>query len=171
MDASQRGLILFEPVMEPTAEQRERFISQVPEIVIELKKALGGFSTHQLKLHYRPGKWSIQQIVHHMADNDMNAYIRFKRALTEEEPLAGSYREDLWAELSDYADAPAESSIMLLDMLHTRFHILLRGLLPEAFSRKLRTQVLGSISLDVALQRLIWHNRHHMAQIELFHHG
>ncbi|WP_371822867.1 DinB family protein [Cohnella sp. LGH] len=101
----------------------------------------------------------------------MNAYLRFKRALTEEEPLASSYREDLWAELPDYRKLPPEHSLLLLEILHARFATLLADLEPAAFRRKLRTQVLGSVTLDVALQRFVWHNRNHRAQIEVYLNG
>lgn len=101
-----------------------------------------------------------------MADNDMNAYIRFKRALTEDEPMGGSYREDIWAELSDYKDVHIENSLFLMETLHIRFLILLDGLKPDDFRRKLNTQVLGKISLDIALQRFVWHNQHHISQIQ-----
>lgn len=98
----------------------------------------------------------------------MNAYIRFKRALTEDEPMASSYREDLWASLLDYRNTPIEDSILLMEILHKRFLTLLQGLHPDQFRRKLRTEVLvlGTISLDMALQRFLWHGQHHIAQIK-----
>jgi hypothetical protein len=74
---------------------------------------------------YRSGGWTLQQVVHHLADAEMNAYIRFKRGLTEDHPVAGSFREDLWAELNDYEDTPVETSVLLLEALHSRFVTLL----------------------------------------------
>nr|WP_322745795.1 putative metal-dependent hydrolase [Paenibacillus donghaensis] len=148
-----------------SAEDRVGFIPQIPEITKDLRSLVLELTPEQLDTPYRQGGWTPKQVIHHMADNDMNAYIRFKRALTEDVPLAGSYREDLWAELSDYRDLPVEDSILFLEALHYRFVILLNGLQPDDFQRKLQTQVLGEITLDTALQRLIWHNRHHMAQI------
>lgn len=156
----------FEPVLHPTSEERFCFINQIPEITITLRSLVINLDADQLQIPYRSDGWTITQIVHHLADNDMNAYIRFKRALTEDTPLPGSYREDLWAELHDYRTVPIETSILLLEHLHSRFLILLHGLKPEDYSRKLRTQVLGDITLDTALQRFVWHNRHHIAQIE-----
>lgn len=94
------------------------------------------------------------------------AYIRFKRALTEDVPIASSYKEDRWADLEDYRGIAVDESITLLAILHKRFYVLVSSLSDEDFSRKLRTEVLGTITLDTALQRFIWHNKHHSAQIE-----
>ncbi|GAK39017.1 hypothetical protein PUW24_14660 [Paenibacillus urinalis] len=100
----------------------------------------------------------------------MNAYIRFKRTLTEDVPIASSYREDLWAELEEYRRAEVDESITLLAILHKRFYILVSSLFDEDFYRMLRTELLGTITLDTALQRFVWHNRHHTAQIEALLH-
>ncbi|MCD9025473.1 YfiT family bacillithiol transferase [Cohnella silvisoli] len=156
----------FEPILTPSSEERQSFINQIPNISITLRSLLKDLTPNQLQTPYRLNGWTIQQIVHHLADNDMNAYLRFKRALTEEEPLADSYREDLWAELSDYKNVPIETSLLLLEILHSRFLILLNGLNPDDFNRRLRTQVLGKITIDTALQRFVWHNQHHISQIK-----
>jgi hypothetical protein len=156
----------FEPIINPTLEDRANFVNQIPIITMTLRNITKGLQSDQLNIPYRQDGWTIKQIVHHLADNDMNAYLRFKRALTEDEPMSSSYREDLWAELSEYRDAPIENSLLLIETLHSRFLILLNGLKPDQFRRKLRTQVLGSITLDTALQRFVWHNRHHISQIE-----
>ncbi|MGF6355471.1 putative damage-inducible protein DinB [Paenibacillus sp. 4624] len=156
----------FEPHFEFTDEDRKHILDQIPEIAKTLRESVQDLKDEELRTPYRRGGWTITQIVHHLADNDMNAYIRFKRALTEEEPLASSYREDLWASLQEYKDLPLEDSIQLLEILHKRFLTLLRGLQSEQFNRKLRTEVLGTISLDVAIQRLVWHGQHHVAQIK-----
>lgn len=165
MDTLRFPIGHFEPIPDPSSEDRQHFISQIPDLTIMLRRILKDLNPEQLQTPYRPDGWTIQQIVHHLADNDMNAYLRFKRALTEEEPLAGSYRQDLFAELNDYKDVPVETSILLLEALHSRFLILINGLEPDDFKRRLRTQPLGLITLDTALQRFVWHNRHHIAQI------
>ncbi|MCR8843859.1 putative metal-dependent hydrolase [Paenibacillus sp. SC116] len=159
--------IPFEPIMNPTLVERNYFISQVPEIIIELRNIVKDLTSEQLQCSYRPGGWTIQQIVHHVADNNVNAYLRFKRALTEEEPIASSYDQDAWAALDEYNHLPVEDSLLLIETLHRRFLTLLNSLQPDDFRRKLRTQVLDSITLDIALQRLIWHDRHHIAHIRL----
>ncbi|MFC7681722.1 YfiT family bacillithiol transferase [Paenibacillus sp. GCM10028914] len=147
-------------------EDRYECINQILLIVPKLRKLIFHLTTEQLQTPYRDGGWSIQQIIHHMADNDMNAYLRFKRALTEIEPMASSYREDLWGNLHDYYDTDIETSLLLLESLHKRFYILLDKLDSDHYSRTLRTQALGLINLDDALQRFIWHNHHHKSQIE-----
>lgn len=160
----------FVPLEEMTPESRHQLIEEIPQLVRELKGAIEAVKAVQadpLNYCYRPGGWTVKQIVHHMADNDMNAYIRFKRALTEETPKASSYREDLWAELADGKEMLIEHSVMLIEVLHSRFYYLLKALRDEQFQRSLVTEVLGNISLDAALQRFIWHNRHHIAHIRL----
>ncbi|MCM3783464.1 putative metal-dependent hydrolase [Neobacillus mesonae] len=166
MDHLRYPIGQFEPIRQLSDEARQDFIHQLPEVSIKLRRLTRHLNSDQFLTPYRPEGWNIQQVIHHMADNDMNAYIRFKRALTEAEPVASSYREDLWAELEDYKAFSAEESIHLLEILHKRFFVLLISLVPDDFRRKLRTDALGTITLDTALQRLLWHNRHHTAQIE-----
>ncbi|QJD88058.1 putative metal-dependent hydrolase [Cohnella herbarum] len=165
LDQTRFPIGKFEPIPLPSSEERQSFINQIPDITITLRHTLTNLTLDQLQTPYRHEGWTIQQVVHHLADNDMNAYLRFKRALTEDEPLVHSYREDLWAELNDYKDVPIETSILLLESLHSRFLSVLNGMNSDDYHRKLRTQLLGNITLDIALQRFVWHNRHHIAQI------
>jgi uncharacterized damage-inducible protein DinB len=155
----------FEPMEQPTAEQRNRWIEDISVMPKALRLTVQNLTLEQLLTRYRPGGWTVQQVVHHMADNDMNAFIRFKKALTEDNPTAGSYREDLWAELSDYRNPPIETSLVLLESLHSRFVALLCSLLPSDFKRTFTSPTHGLMTLDVATQRYAWHGRHHMAQI------
>ncbi|NHN30436.1 YfiT family bacillithiol transferase [Paenibacillus agricola] len=148
-----------------SVEERNHCIEQIPDISKSLKEVLENLDSEQLQIPYRPDGWTTQQVVHHMADNDMNAYLRLKRALTEDDPIASSYREDLFAELNDYRDVPVQTSLTLLEALHSRLFILLHSLSQVDFSRKFTTQALGPITIDIALQRFVWHNRHHIAQI------
>lgn len=166
MDAIRYPIGLFEPDHSISAVGRQRIIDQIPNLVATLRSLTEVLTEEQLGCSYRHGGWSIRQIIHHMSDNDMNAYLRFKRALTEDEPMGSSYREDLFAEMRDYSELPIDNSLLLLEALHGRFVTLLHGLSDEHFQRKLKTQVLGSITLDIALQRFVWHDRHHIAQIE-----
>ena len=129
-----------------------------------LRLSVQNLNIEQLLTQYRPKGWTLQQVIHHMADNDMNAFIRFKRALTEDSPVASSYREDVWAELSDY-QTPIESSLSLLESIHIRFVAILRSLHSSDFKRTFTSPTHGVMSLDVATQRFIWHDRHHIAQI------
>lgn len=155
----------FQPITPLSAEQRKQLEGQILTIVPSLRKILSCLREDELRTPYRPGGWTPLQIVHHMADNDMNAYLRLKRALTEDEPVANSYREDLWAELSDYSETSADISITLMECLHSRLYQLLQGLNAEDYVRKLRTEVLGTITIEIAVQRFIWHNQNHLRQI------
>lgn len=156
----------FESSLSPTCHSRQQLVQQIAGIGAELRELVQDLTLEQLQIPYRPDGWCIQQIVHHMADNDMNACLRLKRALTEDQPLASSYREDRFAELSDYIDAPIEWSITLLEALHKRIVIVLNSLSEEQYGRTLQTGPLGIITIDTALERFVWHNRHHMAQIK-----
>jgi hypothetical protein len=152
---------------EPTVLSRSQHIQDILNLVPNLRNTIQQLDAGWENTTYRPGGWTVKQIIHHLADNDMNAYLRFKRALTENNPQASSYREDLWGELHDYKELPIEHSLLLLELLHYRFHVLLKGMQPADFQRSLVTGALGSIHLDTALQRFIWHHRHHLAQIHL----
>lgn len=148
----------------PTPEDRIRWIEEIRELPQTLRQTVHNLTEEQLRIPYRPGGWTVCQVVHHMADNDMNAYIRFKRALTEDNPTASSYREDLWAELSDYR-VPIEPSLALIESIHSRFVALLRSLHLSDFQKKFTSPTYGEMSLDVATQRYAWHGCHHIAQI------
>jgi hypothetical protein len=154
----------FEPIHNPTTEQLSRWILDISELSTILRRTIHNLTSEQLLTPYRPGGWTVQQVVHHMSDNDMNAFIRFKRALTEDSPAASSYREDLWAELSDYG-TPVETSLIILESIHIRFVALLRSLRPCDFERTFKSPTHGIMSLYVATQRYAWHGRHHIAQI------
>ncbi|GGF92212.1 putative metal-dependent hydrolase [Paenibacillus albidus] len=156
----------FVPEEQPNSGLRQLWIQDIAALPAELRAAVSNLDEEQQCAPYRPGGWTIRQVVHHLADNDMNAYIRFKRALTEDKPVSSSYREDLWAELSDYQETPVECSIMLMEALHKRFVILLRSLSPSDFQRSFVSPTHGSMTLDHAIQRYAWHGRHHLSQIE-----
>lgn len=155
----------FEPEDNLTEERRLEWIREIEDLPRRLRGSAMPLTPAQLDTPYRPGGWTVRQVVHHMADNDMNAYIRFKRALTEENPTAGSYREDAWAELADYA-GPIEPSLALLGALRERFAGLLRELEPTLLNRTFVSPAHGEMGLGVAMQRYAWHGRHHLAQIE-----
>jgi len=150
MDILRYPIGHFTAVQEPTEEQRKQLIQSIAQMPSKLRQAVEGLELSQLHTPYRPGGWTVQQVVHHLADNDMNAYIRFKRALTEEHPIAGSYREDLWAELYDYKDTPIETSILLLDALLRRFVRLLVNLKATDFQRSFSSPTHGDMTLEVA---------------------
>jgi len=165
MDSLRYPIGQFTAVEYPAVEQREQYIKTIAEIPERLRKAVDGLGVEQLNTPYRPGGWTLQQVVHHLADAEINAFIRFKRGLTEQQPLAGTFREDLWAELNDYKDTPVDTSILLMTALHSRFVNLLVKLKPTDFARSVTSPTHGTMSLDVAVQRFVWHAQHHIAQI------
>ncbi len=148
-----------------TLKQREQCIEEISTMAELLREKVCTLTPEQLDIPYRAEGWSVRQVIHHLADNNMNAYLRFKRGLTEEAPIIPSYREELWAELSDYSKEPVETSLVLLESLQRRFVSLLRSLGDEDYKRTFVSLGLGTLSLDTALERYVWHNRHHLAHI------
>ena len=157
------GLFKFEGSV--TEDQRERFIDQIEGTPAKLRAAVEGLSPEQLDTPYRPGGWTVRQVVHHLPDSHLNSYTRFKLALTEDEPTIKPYYEDRWAELDDARNAPIEISLALLKSLHRRWVLLLRSLAPQDFARTFRHPELGVVSLDKNVSLYAWHGRHHVAHI------
>ena len=112
----------------PTAEQTQQHLTNIEQTPARLRAALGGLSDQQLDTPYRDGGWTLRQLAHHVPDSHMNAYIRFKLALTENDPTIKPYMEGLWAELPEAKHAPVELSLALLDSLHQRWMLMLRKL-------------------------------------------
>ena len=148
-----------------TDGQRQRFIDQIAETPAKLCAAVEGLSPQQLDTPYRPGGWTVRQVVHHLPDSHLNSYIRFKLALTEEEPTIKPYYEDRWAELEDARHAPLDISLTLLESLHRRWVMLLRSLAVKDFARTFLHPELGVMSLEKNLNLYAWHGRHHVAHI------
>src|SRR5438046_6543749 len=119
----------------PTAEQVQKFLSDIEIAPSRLRAAVKGLSEQQLDTPYRPEGWTVRQVAHHVPDSHLNAYIRTKLALTESEPTIKPYKEDLWAKLEDSRSTPIEVSLSLLDAVHHRWVLLLRSLAPGDFSR------------------------------------
>lgn len=148
-----------------TAVERAEAISQIAEMPKRMRDAVGGLSGGQLDTPYRPGGWTVRQLSHHVPDSHMNAYVRMKLALTEDEPTIKPYEEHLWAELADSREAPVEISLALLEFLHLRWEVLLRALEPDDFARRLRHPALGLMTVDDLVHHYAWHGRHHVAHI------
>src|SRR2546426_9581912 len=108
--------------------RRQQAIEEIAATPSKMRAAVKGLSDSQLDTPYREGGWTVRQVVHHVPDSHLNAYIRFKLALTEDQPTITPYKEDLWAELSDSRDTPIEVSLTLLEALHDRWVRLLRAL-------------------------------------------
>jgi uncharacterized damage-inducible protein DinB len=148
-----------------TEAQRQRLIDQIAEAPAKLRAAVEGLSPQQLETPYRPGGWTVRQVVHHVPDSHLNSYVRFRLALTEDEPTIKPYYENRWAELDDARHAPIDTSLALLDSLHRRWVLLLRSLTAQDFARAFLHPELGVVSLDMNLSLYAWHGRHHVAHI------
>jgi uncharacterized damage-inducible protein DinB len=145
--------------------ERAAAIEQIEVAPKRLRESVGGLSGGQLDTPYRPGGWTVRQVAHHLPDSHMNAYVRMKLGLTENEPTVKPYEEALWAELPDSRETPVEVSLSLLEFLHLRWDRLLRALTPAEFARTVRHPVNGLMTMDNIVDHYAWHGRHHVAQI------
>jgi DinB family protein len=146
-------------------EQKEKFLSDISHTPANLRAAVSGLSEKQLDTPYRPEGWTVRQVVHHVPDSHVNAYVRFKLALTEDEPTIKPYAEDRWAALADSQTTPIEVSLMLLESLHSRWMRLLGSLAAPDWKRTFRHPELGPMNLEKQLALYAWHGRHHVAHI------
>jgi uncharacterized damage-inducible protein DinB len=144
---------------------RATLIDQIADAPAALRLAAGRLSEAQLDTPYREGGWTVRQVVHHLPDSHMNAYVRFKLDLTEDEPTIRPYLESRWAELPEASTGPIALSLDLLDALHERWVRVLLGMAPEAFDRTYRHPETGIVPLWRALALYAWHGRHHVAHI------
>ena len=145
--------------------ERTELINQIESTPRLLRQAVSGLGETQLATPYRPGGWSVRQLVHHVADSHLNAYIRFRWALTENTPVIKAYDQDSWASLSDAIDGPVEDSLLLLDALHSRWCRLLRSLDAEEWKRKVIHPEDGDRTCQDFLIIYAWHGAHHIAHI------
>jgi len=146
--------------------QRTQFIDQVAATPGALRTAIKGLSPQQIETPYRDGGWTVRQVVHHVPESHMNAYIRFKLALTEQEPTIKPYMENLWANTPDVNSTPLEVSLTLLDSLHDRWVRLLRSMKGSDWDRKfVHPERAETLTLDKNLAIYAWHGRHHVAHI------
>ena len=149
----------------PTANERQKLIADIEQTPKALRAAIAGLTRQQMETPYRDGGWTVRQVVHHVPESHMNAYIRFKLALTEEEPTIKPYREDRWAQLDDVNTTPPEVSLALLDNLHDRWVRVLHAIKAEEWKRTFRHPELGVVPLEKNLALYSWHGRHHVAHI------
>lgn len=148
-----------------TPDQRRELIDTMADAPARMSAAVKGLTDQQLDTPYRPGGWTVRQVVHHVSDSHMNAYTRFKLGVTEDEPTIKTYEEARWAELADAKATPIEPSLVLLENLHKRWVTFLRSLGPAEWARNVRHPEWGTISLDQLLSQYSWHGRHHVAHI------
>ena len=147
------------------AAWRAEAIRTIADTPAQLERAVAGWSDERLDTPYRPGGWTVRQLVHHVADSHVNAYVRFKLALTEEEPPVKGYEEAAWAELPDSARVPIGVSLDLLRALHTRWGALLEAMSEADFQRTLVHPEKGVRTLDQMLATYAWHGPHHVAHV------
>lgn len=146
-------------------DQKARFLDDIEQTPARLRTVVKGLSEQQLDTPYRDGGWTVRQVVHHVPDSHLNSYIRFKLALTEEEPTIRPYMEDRWAELPEAKTAPIELSLALLEDLHKRWILMLRAIQPTEWKRTFRHPEIGPMTLEKNLALYAWHGRHHVAHV------
>ena len=148
-----------------TDATRAAAIGAIEALPASLRNAVNGLSELQLDAPYRDGGWTVRQVVHHLADSHMNAYIRCRFAVTEDRPTVKPYDENVWANLPDARTAPIGSSLSILDGLQTRWATLLRTLTPAEFERVWIHPEHGERTVDWMVELYAWHSRHHVAHI------
>ena len=149
----------------PSEETRKQLIAEIQKTPAALRAAVAGLSPQQVETPYREGGWTVRQVVHHVPDSHLNSYVRFRWALTEDDPPIKAYYEDRWAELPDARTAPVEVSLALLESLHGRWGALLGSLTDQDWKRTFRHPELGPVSLEKNAALYAWHGQHHVAHI------
>lgn len=155
----------FQYAASATAQERESWIATLAAAPARFRDAVRGLDDAQLDTPYRPGGWTVRQVIHHVPDSHMNSYIRFRLALTETDPLIKPYDEAQWANLHDAQTLPVNVSLQLVESLHLRWVSLLKFLSPTEFDRTFRHPELGQMTLTATLALYAWHSRHHEAHI------
>lgn len=157
----------FTVVPEPSPAQIAGWIGEIESLPKRMRAAVAALPPGGLDRPYRPGGWTGRQVVHHTADSHINSYVRFRWALTEDNPVIKAYEEQPWAELPDAKSADVEISLRLLESLHERWVILLRSLTPEQLGRLFLHPQSGTRDLVTTIQMYAWHGNHHVAHLGL----
>lgn len=156
----------FSPPTHYAWENIQSWIQDIEQLPGQLEGTVQSFDAYQLETPYRPGGWTVQQLLHHLPDSHMNAYIRFKLGFTEVNPHIKTYREDLWANLPDSSSTPVNVSLTLLHALHIRWKNLLKGMDPSDFEKTVfHPEKKRDIPLKEMLAMYSWHGKHHLAHI------
>ncbi|MDZ4859943.1 MAG: putative metal-dependent hydrolase [Candidatus Hydrogenedentes bacterium] len=150
---------------EITPRLLDEYIDTIASAPSAFRGAVAGLSSAQLDTPYRDGGWTVRQVVHHMADSHMNSFVRYKLALTEENPTIKPYAEDRWAELIDGKAADVEVSLRLLEGIHERWVMLVRAFTLTEWERTFNHPERGKVRLDSTMAMYAWHCRHHLAHI------
>jgi hypothetical protein len=147
------------------ASSRGALLDTIEQLPAALRSLVIGRPDAQLDTAYRPGGWTVRQVVHHVPDSHMNAYIRMKFAVTEDAPAIKAYEEARWAELPEAKSGPVDMSVALLEGLHRRWIAFLRGLPAAEFGKAYVHPELGRVTLDEAIALYAWHSRHHTGHV------
>jgi hypothetical protein len=148
-----------------TEEKRRQYVDDIAEAPVKVRAAVAGLNEQQIDTPYREGGWTVRQVIHHLADSHLNAFVRFKLALTEDVPTVKTYEQQLWAELADARNAPVEPSLAVLEGLHQRWGIMLRQMSAADFARQFQHPEHGLMKLEKLLAMYAWHGRHHVAHL------
>ncbi|MSR37074.1 MAG: putative metal-dependent hydrolase [Gemmatimonadetes bacterium] len=148
-----------------TGPERRSMVDRLADLPRRVREVVSGMDDAALDTPYRRGGWTVRQVVHHLPDSHMNAYVRFKLAATEEEPAIRTYQEADWARLSDSA-APVDASLDLLESLHDRWSRWLRTFDEDSWRRVYVHPKSGRVQLQEALQLYVWHGDHHLAHVQ-----
>jgi uncharacterized damage-inducible protein DinB len=154
----------FDRSFEISTELRRERIQVLRDLPATFAAAVAGLTDEQLDTPYRPGGWTVRQTAHHVPDSHLNALVRFKWALTEEQPTIKAYYEDRWANLGDYR-GPIHVSLKLLEAVHEKWLRVLEAMSEDDFSRKFQHPESGQWTLEGVLAMYAWHSRHHTAHI------
>jgi hypothetical protein len=157
----------FERLTAPLdAATRRGLVKTIEDTPANFRALAGRLTDAELDTPYRPGGWTIRQVVHHVPDSHMNAYVRMKLAITQDAPKILTYEEQLWAELPDGRTGPAEMSLVLLEALHRRWVMFLNNLTDAQFVRTFVHPEWGAMTVEEAVALYAWHGRHHRSHIE-----
>jgi uncharacterized damage-inducible protein DinB len=152
-------------------DERRALVDAIRALPERLRSAVAGLSDEQLDTRYRDDGWTVRQVVHHVVDSHVNAYVRFKLAATEEHPTLRTYEEKEWAELPDAKTLPPEASLAVLDALHARWVAFLDAVGPEYFERVVDYPGRGATTVDMLLELYGWHGAHHTAHVTSLRNG
>jgi len=148
-----------------SAAARGHRIDEIAAAPAALRKAVAGLTEPQLDTPYRPDGWTVRQVAHHVPDSHVNAYVRFKLAITEDTPTIKPYDEAAWAKLADVRTVPVATSLALLESVHERWVAFLRSLGEADWARAFKHPELGVVPLEKNLALYAWHGRHHVAHV------
>lgn len=156
----------FDPAMPLLPAERAAYIDSIRTTPERLLSAISGLDEAQLDTPYRDGGWTVRQVVHHIPDSHLNAYVRMKLALTEDTPTIKPYDESKWAELPEARTGPVEMSLDLLEALHGRWDVVLRALSDTDYAREIQHPEYGwRMNVGALVRMYEWHGRHHVAHI------